>query len=185
MYTNEFIDEMDRELIFTPGTTSDGDLTKYGFGWIILELEDYGKIVTHSGSWAGYLTSIDRHLTNDKTIIILQNNAMPQTRIPNKEVARILYNLPLIIDKKLELSTEELDKYLGVYSNPDFPLKITILKDQNTLKAHATGQSEIPLDAFENHTFKFDPADIKLVFKVEENSMELTQGGMNLVFKKE
>jgi hypothetical protein len=41
------------------------------------------------------------------------------------------------------------------------------------------------MDPYENDTFKFDPADITLVFNVLENTFELTQGGMKLIFKRE
>ena len=29
----------------------------------------FGKIISHSGGWPGYITYIERHVTNDKTII--------------------------------------------------------------------------------------------------------------------
>lgn len=185
LYGSTLIDEKDKELIFSPAKTKDDKITNYGFGWSVKEDDKYGKIVNHSGGWAGYVTFIERHLTNDKTIILLQNNALSTTGLPIKEIRRILYNEPLITEKSIQLKSEELDKYLGVYSNENFPLKITVSKKENILYTQATGQSEIPMEAYENDTFKFKPSDITLIFNLEENTFELNQGAIKLVFKKE
>jgi len=77
----------------------------------------------------------------------------------------------------LELSSEDLDKYLGVYSSPTFPLKVTITKQGNNLIGQATGQPSFPLEAYEPNKFKFDQAMLKLDFLPEENKMILKQGG--------
>lgn len=82
LYGNTLIQDSDRALIFEPGKTSDGKPTKYAFGWMIDQLEDYGKIANHSGGWSGYVTFIERHLDTDKTIIVLQNNSSDLTTVP-------------------------------------------------------------------------------------------------------
>jgi CubicO group peptidase (beta-lactamase class C family) len=183
--TDKLVNEADKAAIFKSVTTSDGKETNYGFGWFLATNEKYGTMVNHSGGWAGYITFIERHLTNDKTIILLQNNSLPTTKIPQTELRKILYNEPLIAAKVIEVNTADLDQYLGVYANENFPLKITITKKENILYTHATGQNEIAMVSYENHTFKFDPADITLVFNVDEKTFELTQGGMKLVFTRE
>ena len=85
----------------------------------------------------------------------------------------------------LELSSEELDPYLGVYSSPTFPMKVTISKDGTTLIGQATGQSSFPLDAVEKDKFKFDQAGLVLEFDTTENTMTLKQGGGVFVLSKE
>ncbi|GGD30761.1 serine hydrolase domain-containing protein [Flavobacterium orientale] len=185
LYNEQFISKKGRDLLYQSTKTTDGKETNYGFGWFITDDAKYGKIVSHSGGWAGYSTFIERHLTNDKTIIVLQNNSLPTTRFPTKEIRMVVYNEPLLAEKKIQLQSEDLDNYLGVYGNENFPLKITISKKDNTLYAQATGQGEIPLDAYENDTFKFDPADITMVFNVKENTFELNQRGMKIVLKRE
>jgi len=76
-----------------------------------------------------------------------------------------------------ELSSEDLDAYLGVYSSPTFPLDVTITKEGATLIGQATGQPSFQLKAYETHKFKFDPAQLKLEFIPEEDKMILRQGG--------
>lgn len=185
LYTDQLVNDKDKTLIFGTSKTKDGKENAYGYGWVVADTKKYGKIANHSGGWAGYTTFIERQLTNDKTIIILQNNSLPNTVIPVAEVRKILYNEPIIIAKTIQLTSADLDKYLGVYSTKDFPLKITVSKKDTILYTQATGQGEIPLDAYEDHTFKFDPANIKIVFDVEKKSFLLTQSGMKITFTKE
>ena len=120
----------------------------------------------------------------DKTIIFLQNNSIPSTKIPVKNVRKILYKEPILHEKPIALKAKDLKKYVGVYSNEEFPVKLTISIIDAALYAQAEGQSAIPLEAFENHTFKFDPADITLIFTPEEGVLELLQGDKNLIFKR-
>jgi len=159
--------------------------TNYGFGLFVGENKKYGKIINHSGGWGGYTTFLEQHLTNDKIIILLQNNSLVTTKIPIEEVRKILYNEPLKADKPIVLKAEELDKYLGNYVNAEISLKISISKKENILYSQATDQMEIPMDSYGDHVFKFEPADIILTFNIEEKSFELAQEGMKFVFKKE
>jgi len=86
------------------------------------------------------------------------------------------YELPEF-KEPLKLASEELDKYLGVYSGPDLPLKLTITKKDNILMGQGTGQSPFPLEAYDEHKFKFDQASLKIEFFPNENKMILKQGG--------
>jgi CubicO group peptidase (beta-lactamase class C family) len=185
LYGNQLINDQDRAVIFQPSQTTDGKKNEYGFGWFKAETEKYGTLINHSGGWAGYTTFFERHLTHDKTIILLQNNSLPSTQVPIQAIRKIVYGEPLEVEKKVALKSEELDPFLGIYAAADFPLKITLRKKDNVLYAQATGQGEIPLESYENDTFMYSPADIKMVFHVKEQTFELFQGGMRIVFKKQ
>jgi len=100
-------------LIFSSVMTKDSSQTNYGFGWMIDSTKTYGKIASHSGSWAGYITYIERNIDNDKTIIILQNNSLSKTEIPVKNTRKILYNQE--IEKPIKLENEILKSYAGKY----------------------------------------------------------------------
>ncbi len=187
LYTDKLVNKADKDLIFGDLLTSAGTPTNYGFGWIISSDKKYGKRASHSGGWAGYVSYIDRHLDNDKTVILLQNNMTSKTVNPTAEIRKILYNEGLAVPKlvKITPSTEDLQRYAGVYSNPNFPLKITISNSAGTLTAQATGQSAFPMDAFADHTFTFDPANIKMIFNPDQNTMLFSQGSNVLTFTKE
>ena len=113
LYTNKLIGENDKKEIFSSYVTSDSLPTDYGFGWEIDSLNAYGKIASHSGGWAGYVAHIERHLDNDKTIILLQNNLTEKTEIPLKNTRKILYNIP--IEKPIILNPAVLKTYAGIY----------------------------------------------------------------------
>ncbi len=85
----------------------------------------------------------------------------------------------------ITLKAEELDKFLGIYSSPDVPLKLTITKEGNTLKGQGTGQPAFYLECYETNKFKFDAGKLKLEFKPKENIMILEQGGRIFEMKKE
>jgi hypothetical protein len=57
------------------------------------------------------------------------------------------YSIPTFTPPSISLRTEDLDKYLGVYSSTQISLKITITKNNTTLITQATGQSSFPLEA--------------------------------------
>jgi len=114
---NSFINEKDKKQIFSSYKTNNEKETDYGFGWRIDSTKNYGKIINHSGGWGGYVTFNEIHLDNDKILIILQNIDNDKTKIPVKNIRKILYNKP--IEKPIKLDTITLKKYAGIYSKPN------------------------------------------------------------------
>lgn len=187
LYGNNFLSEKDKNILFKGTTLANGETTDYGFGWFIAESTKYGKLMNHSGSWAGYLTFIERHIDHKKTIIVLQNKDIITSKLPSTETRNILYNEKIEVKKlvAVELTEEQLQVYIGTYANATFPFKIEVFTQGNQLMTQATGQQAIPMRAFENHVFTFDAANIELTFTPEDNTMLLIQGGMKVDFIKE
>lgn len=114
LYTDRLVSKEDKALIFSSYRTKSGRPTNYGFGWNVdLNNKVYGRLVYHTGRWGGYLNYFGRHLQNDKTVILLQNNVVPQTKFPIIAVRKILYDLPLL--KEVKLVPAQLKKYTGKY----------------------------------------------------------------------
>ena len=84
-----------------------------------------------------------------------------------------------------QVTTEDLNKYLGVYSSKQISLKITITKNDQTLIAQATGQPMLSLQATEKDKFKYDEADVVLEFNPANKTIFLRQGGEIYTFTKE
>lgn len=124
LYGNTLINEEDRKLIFSSYPIKGNQETDYGFGWFIKQDSLLGKVASHSGRWAGYLTLIERHLDKDKTIIQLFNNETKITSNPIENVHKVLYNLP--IEKPYELPVKTLNKYVGSYTADGRTEKINI-----------------------------------------------------------
>lgn len=94
------------------------------------------------------------------------------------------YSIPTFND--ISITTEDLDKYLGVYSTPELPaLTIIITKDNLILMAQGTGEPAIPLEATEKDIFEFLRAGIKLEFKPTKNQMIYSQGGESFTMTRE
>jgi D-alanyl-D-alanine carboxypeptidase len=92
------------------------------------------------------------------------------------------YEIPTF--KENPLTTEDLDKYLGVYGSTSFPVEITITKNNNTLMGQGTGQPQFALEYESEHVFKFAPAGLTLEFNPDNKEMTLKQGGGNFVLSK-
>ena len=168
LYGNKLLSEAGMKEVFEVATLNDKSKTKYGFGWFVEESVDFGKIVSHSGGWPGYKTYIDRNITNDKTIIILQNHE--NVSIPVKSIRAILYNKPLPVvkvRKEILLTEEQLKKFVGIFEvEKDYEIKITI--DKNQLFTQLTGQNAIPIYAENDTQFFLKVVDAQLQFEQNE-----------------
>ena len=89
------------------------------------------------------------------------------------------------ITPALKLKPEDLDQFLGVYSSPTFPVKLTITKNGNVLIGQGSGQPEFRLEAVTPTTFRFDPAQLEIEFFPNEARLILQQGGGTFELNKE
>jgi len=75
LYTEKLVLKNTLEEAFTPYRLNDGSRSYYGFGWDLDPRSPFGKMVSHTGDNPGYQTIIVRYIEENKTIIILNNNA--------------------------------------------------------------------------------------------------------------
>ncbi|MEP0710304.1 serine hydrolase domain-containing protein [Algoriphagus sp.] len=75
--TEKLVSKETMEEAFTPFRLNNERRSYYGFGWEIEPKSPFGKMVMHTGDNPGYKTIIVRFIEEDKTIIILNNNAHP------------------------------------------------------------------------------------------------------------
>ena len=158
---------------------------KFGMG--IFQMPFYDKIgFGHTGGIDGF-SSVLSYFPDDKLSVALTSNGHIYK---NNDILiaalSCFYNKKFDIPtfKIIELKTEDLDKYLGEYSSPTFPLAITITKQDNKLFAQATGQGAFPLDATDKDKFEFALAGIKLEFNTTEKQMTIIQGGATNVLSR-
>lgn len=158
----------------------------YGIG--LFQIPFY-KIVGygHTGGIDGF-SSVYSYFSDNKISYALISNG---TNINNNDISIAV--LSAVYDKPYEipvfttftLTSEDLDKYLGVYASKQIPMKITISKDRSTLIAQGTGQPAFPIEATEKDKFKFDQAGAKFEFNPTAKTMILFQGGGQINFTKE
>jgi len=93
LHKNILVTNEDKKSIYKSYRTDDGNEIYKGFGWNIWDDSPFGKIVSHPGSWAGYLTFTERHIDSDKIIKILMNNQNFRNKMSQviKGIRKILY----------------------------------------------------------------------------------------------
>lgn len=156
-----------------------------GYGMGMFQIPFYEKrAYGHNGGIDGFASNLAYFPEDGLAIAYCTNGQVYPMNNILIGVLSIYFNKPYSIPT-FSLTTEDLNKYLGVYSNTQIPLKITITENAATLFAQATGQSSFPLDATEKDKFKFDPAGIVLEFNPDKKEMTLKQGGEIVVFTKE
>jgi D-alanyl-D-alanine carboxypeptidase len=98
----------------------------------------------------------------------------------------IYWNRPFQIPTfdPFQVSTEVLDRYVGVNSIPGTPAKVTVTRDGTTLYFQPPGQSAVPLEATAEDKFKIEPF---LVFEFDTAKREMTinRAGQKRVFTKQ
>lgn len=158
------------------------------FGLGMTRFPFYDKVCFgHTGGVDGF-SSIFSHIREDNLSYAVLNNG---ANFNNNDVYIAI--LSAVYGKDFEIpvftpgyqpTEENLQKYIGTYSSPLIPMKITITTENGVLIAQATSQPSFPLEAVEEHIFKFDMAMLKMTFNPDDNTMILNQGG-EILFKKE
>jgi CubicO group peptidase (beta-lactamase class C family) len=159
-----------------------------GFGMGIFSVPFYDKKgFGHTGGIDGF-SSFLYTFPEEKISIALTSNG---SRFNNNDIG--IAALSDCFDKSfslpsfyaVKLTSADLDKYLGTYSNSEMPIKIVITKDSLSLKAQASGQQSFSLDATGKDTFEFSAAGVKIEFIPEKKLLILMQGGGEFTFIKE
>lgn len=173
LYTDKLVSRKSLELLFTPPVLPNNEKTNYGFGWMVNKSDDYGMVANHSGGWPGYVTFIERHMDNDKSIVVLQNNDNGLSFLNN--LRRILYGkAPVIIkDTHTEISLNEaqLKPFVGEYElQPGYNMAITL--DNGQLYTQLPGQEKFPI---------FPEAENMFFLKVVKAQLEFVRNSEGIV----
>lgn len=174
LYTNKLVSKEGMNEMYAATSLNDGTKINYGYGWAIENHVEFGKIVYHGGGWPGYKTFFARHITNDKTIIILQNH--DNITLPLNSIRNILFGKKEV--KKL--SPEQLQKYVGAYElQPGFVIEIERQNDQ--LYAKTAGQPTLELVPEKENSFLLEEIESQITFNFNSDgtvkSLAFSQGG--------
>ena len=159
-----------------------------GYGMGIFPVPFYDKKgFGHTGGIDGF-SSFLYIFPEEKISIALTSNG---SRFNNNDIAIAAlsdcFDKPFTLPSfyAVELTSADLDKYLGSYANPEIPIKISITKDSLSLIAQATGQPSFTLELIGKDSFEFSPAGVEIQFIPEKNLLILKQGGGEFSFKRE
>ena len=174
--------------LLTPESLKIMKTIKEGYGSGLFQVPFYSKIgYGHTGGIDGF-RSVYSYFEDDKISYALTSNG---TNMNNNDISiavlSAVFNKPYQIPvyTNYALTSEDLDKYLGVYATKQMPLKITVTKNKNTLIIQATGQQAFVVEATEKDKFSLDQVGAKFNFNPIEKTMVLLQGGGEIKFTKE
>jgi len=171
LYTDKLISKESSSEIFTSAELNDSTKTGYGFGWFLEDNGVYGNLVYHGGGWPGYISYIDRHIQNDKTIIILLNYIKNDKYLPILDLRRMLYNIEPI--KYIEVANEEKEKFAGEYKSSEGDI-VKIIYESGTLYriTEDGGKNELKATSKTKfHRTEVNP-DIFYEFIIKDNKVE-------------
>ena len=135
--------------------------------------------VDNYGAWLAYMPE-------EKLAVAYTTNAKvyPVKNIVSG-VVEIYYNKPFAIPsfESVAVSPEVLDKYVGVYSSADAPMKFTITREGSTLFFHPPGSSAVPLEATAENKFQIEGA-VVIEFDLAKRQMTIKRRGGERVFTK-
>lgn len=181
LYTEKLVPKEMLTEAFTPVETGAGR-ENYGFGWGLMDSKKYGKRVSHMGRWPGYTTFIDRHISNDKVFILLQNNGKDLPP-PLDFILDIIYGLEPEKIEESKISVEEMQQYVGEFElAPGFLLKFFV--KEGKLFVEATGQGAAEIFRQKGDLFFLKIVDAKLEFSRDDdnrvNAVTLFQNGQEI-----
>ena len=133
------------------------------------------------GSWLAYQPE-------EKLVVAYTTNAKVH---PVKDIVSgaidIYYGRPFEIPafETIAVSPEVLDKYVGVYSNPDAPRKWTVTRDGGTLFVQPGSEGAAALEATAQDKFQLFGGRVVFEFEASKNQLILKRGGRSIVFTKE
>lgn len=103
LYTEKLVKASTLQEAFTPAKLNNGELSWYGFGWV---LDEKGQKVSHTGSWVGFLNKLVRYTEQKWTVIGLTSSSDPTAhnivqqildgKIPKLPETKLIANANLI-----------------------------------------------------------------------------------------
>ncbi|KQB99492.1 serine hydrolase [Pedobacter sp. Hv1] len=168
LYDNRLISTAVKKEMFKPAILANGSTFEYGYGFQLDSSKVFGKIISHTGGWGGYLTLNELHVNSGKTIIILFNHE--SSEIINKSIRYTLYGLqePNPTGKKeITLTPEQLNKVVGAYKIQE-GMEFFITLKGGVPYASMTNQTPLRIYPVSDTLFFLKEFDATILFEKDE-----------------
>jgi CubicO group peptidase (beta-lactamase class C family) len=113
LYTEKLVSKEMLSEAFTDAKLNNGKSFNYGFGWLLGNSPEFGRYYFHAGGWPGYVTWMERHPRDNKTIILLANAGEAHSSI--REIRNIVYGIKSKPPVEIALDEKVLSQYTGSY----------------------------------------------------------------------
>lgn len=157
----------------------DGKNTGYGFGLMIVQSPERGRVLRHTGSWPAYITNNVLYLDKDVSLIYLTNKeqAGDVYDATFEAVKNIVFDKPFRFPEVLVQQLAVVDpalysRYTGVYVTAEMEgFELNITTREGKLYAQATGQPEQELSPEADNRFFIAGEPVKIEFKTKDNNV--------------
>jgi D-alanyl-D-alanine carboxypeptidase len=159
---------------------------KYGLG-IVKYVKDDKTLYGYGGGIDGF-NALTVYLPEEKLAIAFTSNGRNFQGINILgAIWDIYWNKPFELPtfESISIKTEILDKYVGIYSSPEVPVKFIVTRENSVLRLNGGEGPVIPLEAETEKKFKIARRGIIIEFIPEKEQMILTREGKETIFTKE
>lgn len=190
MQTDKILPADKREVLVTAGKQADAPDKGYAFGQSVRQTKSLGQRISHSGSWAGALTWLERYPESGSVIVVLSNTDSGFETI--RMLARqFLTGGNLAIPRQftpIKVQAEQLTPYPGNYKLSE-EMTLTIAVKGNKLTMEPTGQRAYPMTPYSNSGFYLEGTTISIAFRLDAagkaTSLLFTQDGQETECERE
>ena len=137
------------------------------------------KSFGHTGGIDGFRSMLG-YFPEEKVVVVTLSNGLNWN---NNDILLAVLNghfgreVTIPSFQTYEVSSEELDQYLGEYVSEQIPITFTFTKEGNTLIAKPSGQPDTKLEATAEHQFEFTTVGAVFIFDPSKGKMTFKQGG--------
>ena len=149
----------------------------YGLGMTAApfgEKQFYG----HFGGIDGFVSAAGYNTEDGLNITVLSNAVNYNFNEVLIAVLKTMYghsiDIPNISAKPITLSEKVLSSFEGQFASTQIPIKIRFWVEDGRLMSQGEGQGAVPLTAYSETKFRFDPADIIINFDEPDESSNLS-----------
>ncbi len=156
------------------------------FGLGLLRYRFFNKVFRAHGGSIEKFKSIAGYNFDDKLAITVTLNG-PDIQVQEivKAVLAVYYNRVYDLPELNIIKLKNTAAIEGVYKGDDYPHKIKVFREGNTLLVQRTSQNAIPVDAVSATEFKIFRLDASFIFSPEEEKLEFKQKGRGYILYKE
>ena len=131
LYTEKLLKQETLQLAWTPYTLTNGETTRYGYGWAIAEFQGT-RIIKHSGGINGFINDAIRLPQEKVYAAVLSNRGIPFPDILTYQLASIAAGKPYQEPQSVNISSRKLEKHCGVYllENVNFEIPVSFTDGQ-------------------------------------------------------
>ena len=167
--TNDvFVKEKTIDKAFTNYTLNNGDKINYGYGWSLNEISNVPTI-EHGGAIPGFL-SMGIFVPSENVYVIIFSNCGCQS--PTNvavEIAALAINKPKFQKSNIvQLSKDQLNKWVGTYKFDNEVLRFITLKDGHLYSQREGSPQSFEIFPTSEDSFSFEEGFITYDFSIEE-----------------